>query len=245
MAPSFRKERSDMSDNDTGIISNDAGPNVPKGGMFERRRRRFKKDSRVDNHDMIREDSPGADIPNLSSEERRQQRRLLRKQKKEANKIVEDELDPYDSDPGESYREHCDKHQGFSTKTCLAVPKFLRNTREIDSVLTAPPSPMASEMGENPFGQVPSSLPGSLTRVRYSLRSSITDGSEKQPVGPTVMERRELRPNNVRLNVSHWSDEGGRPYMEDRYVTSAGCLRLSLGNLIFPVYFVMLIHFIL
>jgi hypothetical protein len=35
------------------------------------------------------------------------------------------------------------------------------------------------------------------------------------------MERRELRPNNVRMNVSHWSDEGGRPYMEDRYVRYA------------------------
>jgi hypothetical protein len=54
--------------------------------------------------------------------------------------------------------------------------------------------------------------------VRYSLRSSITDGSEKQPMGPTVMERRELRPNNVQMNVSHWSDTGGRPYMEDRCV---------------------------
>jgi hypothetical protein len=78
---------------------------------------------------------------------------------------------------------------------------------------------MTSEMGDAPTGvagQTPSSLPNNLKRVRYSLRSSITDGSEKQPTGPSVMERRELRPNNVHLNVSHWSDEGGRPYMEDR-----------------------------
>ena len=33
-----------------------------------------------------------------------------------------------------------------------------------------------------------------------------------------MMERRELRPNNIHINVSHWSDFGGRNYMEDRYV---------------------------
>jgi len=88
-------------------------------------------------------------------------------------------------------------------------------------VLTAPPSPLQSEMGD--LGQAPASLPPSLTRVRYSLRSSITDGAEPQPLGPTVMERRDLRPNNVQMNVSHWSEEGGRPYMEDRYVFFFEC----------------------
>jgi hypothetical protein len=222
MAPSYRFNRIKYVDQENGSISvdeNNALQNVPKGGMFERRRRRFKKDGRVDHcddDDMGRDDSPDTDIPKLSGEERRQQRRELRTQRKEAKKAAaEEELDPYDSDPGESYREHCEKHSGFGSKSCLVVPKFLRNPqREVDSVLTAPPSPLASEMGE--FAQIPASLPGNLTRVRYSLRSSITDGSEKQPTGPTVMERRELRPNNVRLNVSHWSDAGGRPYMEDR-----------------------------
>lgn len=130
---------------------------------------------------------------------------------------AEEDADPYESDPGESYRDHCMKFKGISSKSCLTVPKFLRSNRspEEDSELTAPPSPLASEMGDI-FGQTPASLPANLTRVRYSLRSSITDGAEKQPVGPSVMERRDLRPNGIHLNVSHWSDEGGRPYMEDR-----------------------------
>jgi hypothetical protein len=144
-----------------------------------------------------------------------------RRSKSKSMTVREDDEDgdPYDSDPGESYREHCMKINGLGTKTCMPVPTFLRNNRAIkteeETVLTAPPSPMASEMGDL-FGQIPASLPASLTRVRYSLRSSITDGSEKQPSGPSVMERRELRPNNVHLNVSHWSEAGGRPYMEDR-----------------------------
>ena len=220
MAPYFRSDRINYVDHENVSMSVDENnvQNIPKGGMFERRRRRFKKDSRVDNFedDTGRDESPDTDMPKLSGEARRQQRRELRKQQKEAKKAaVEEELDPYDSDPGESYREHCEKHSGFASKSCLGVPKFLRQPqRAVDSVLTAPPSPLASEMGE--FAQIPASLPRNLTRVRYSLRSSITDGSEKQPTGPTVMERRELRPNNVRLNVSHWSDTGGRPYMEDR-----------------------------
>ena len=220
MAPSFRSDRINYVDHENVSMSADENnvQNAPKGGMFERRRRRFKKDSRVDNcgDDTGRDESPDVDMPKLSGEERRQERRELRKQQKEAKKAAaEEELDPYDSDPGESYREHCEKHSGFASKSCLGVPKFLRNPqREVDSVLTAPPSPLASEMGE--FSQIPASLQGNTTRVRYSLRSCITDGSEKQPTGPTVMERRELRPNNVRLNVSHWSDAGGRPYMEDR-----------------------------
>ena len=242
MAPSFRSDRINYVDHENGSMSIDENTNnvqtVSKGGMFERRRRRFKKDSRVDNceDEMGRDESPDVAMPKLHSEERRQQRRELRKQRKEAKKAAEEEeLDPYDSDPGESYRDHCEKHSGFASKSCLVLPKFLKNPqREIDSVLTAPPSPLASEMGE--FAQVPASLPANLTRVRYSLRSSITDGSEKQPTGPTVMERRELRPNNVRLNVSHWSDAGGRPYMEDRYVFATsllfifGALVLELSN---------------
>jgi hypothetical protein len=134
----------------------------------------------------------------------------------------DESVDPYESDPGESYREHCLKFNGISTKTCLGIPKFMlkqQHTRGISgsTVLTAPPSPLASDMGDL-FGAIPASLPAKMTRVRYSLRSSITDGSEKQPSGPSVMDRRDLRPNHVHLNVSHWSDEGGRPYMEDRYV---------------------------
>lgn len=140
--------------------------------------------------------------------------------RKNSREPSEEDVDPYESDPGESYRDHCMKFKGFSSRSCLTMPTFLRNNRspEEDSELTAPPSPMASEMGDM-FGHIPASLPPKFARARYSLRSSITDGSEKQPVGPSVMERRDLRPNAVHLNVSHWSDEGGRLYMEDRYVS--------------------------
>jgi serine/threonine protein phosphatase PrpC len=179
--------------------------------MFERRRRRKNKIENT-NQEAARA---------LSERERRRQQRKSQK---------EDELDPYDSDPGESYREHVRKLRGFSTKTCLAVPGFLKKPEEERSVLTAPPSPLTSEFEQ------PASLPNSLTRVRYSLRSSVTDGSEKQPTGPSIMERRELRPNNIKLNVSHWSDEGGRPYMEDRCVSNlliATDRGLSLSHCVF------------
>jgi hypothetical protein len=140
-----------------------------------------------------------------------------KKEKKPKEALYDDELDPYDSDPGESYRQHCMKIQGMNTKSCLKVPKFLlkndlaeRKTFETRSTSTAPPSPLSSELE-----QTPESLENN-SRVRYSLRTSIGDGSAKQPTGPSVMERRELRPNNVAVNVSHWSDCGARPYMEDR-----------------------------
>ena len=187
-----------------------------KGSMFERRRRRKNKVQDDSRSDLSSDMTPSQQQSNsaMSREKRRQQR----KQKK-----AEDDIDPYDSDPGQSYREHCKQNRGFSTKSCLAVPKFLNKSggggREEQSVLTAPPSPLQSEMGD--LGQAPASLPPSLTRVRCSLRSSITDGAEPQPLGPTVMERRDLRPNNVQMHVSHWSEEGGRPYMEDRYVFSS------------------------
>ena len=155
------------------------------------------------------------------------QSRYRGRSSKKKEQDLEEELDPYDSDPGESYRDHCMKMNGFGTKSCLTMPGFIQKRigrgEEETTAMTEPPSPMQSDMGDL-FGPMPSSLPPSMMQVRYSLRSSITDGSEKQPSGPSVMERRELRPNNVNLNVSHWSETGGRPYMEDRYVIA----RLSL-----------------
>jgi hypothetical protein len=147
--------------------------------------------------------------------------RMLRKKKKE-KPILEDELDPYDSDPGESYRQHCMKIQGLSTRSCLRFPVMLKNgskgmnfDAEDATESTAPPSPLGSE-AEDVLNQTPVSLPPDTARLRYSLRSAIGDGSAKQPTGPSVMDRRELRPNGVELNVSHWSDTGSRAYMEDR-----------------------------
>jgi hypothetical protein len=172
-----------------------------------------------------------------------------------------EDYDPYDSDPGESYREHCERIKGERSRSCLVMPRFLKEggdgsnvlSRGLfggkqaavspDTVATSPPSPLLSEFDETsspakggrryhdvspssttalfahhyPNG-LPASLPRDLARVRYSLRTSIGDGSERQPAlaNPHLMERRELRPNNVHINVSHWSDFGGRNYMEDR-----------------------------
>jgi hypothetical protein len=126
-----------------------------------------------------------------------------------------DEYDPYDSDPGESYREHCERIKGERTRSCLTMPRFLNNSKisaeTTHTEATSPPSPL----GENSRG-APPSLPKDLARVRYSLRTSISDGSQAQPPAANLMNRRELRPNHVHINVSHWSAFGGRNYMEDR-----------------------------
>lgn len=171
-----------------------------------RRRRRNRKAKTADEQ---------AEIDKQSSE------RILRKKKKE-KPIFEDELDPYDSDPGESYRQHCMKIQGVSTKSCLRFPVMLKSASKSNNFDTdeptessLPPSPLGSET-EDLLNQTPVSLPPDTARLRYSLRSAIGDGSAKQPTGPSVMDRRELRPNGVALNVSHWSDTGSRAYMEDR-----------------------------
>lgn len=152
--------------------------------------------------------------------------RRRRKQKEEnggsnnrrKEKLPDNEYDPYASDPGESYREHCSRMEGNGSRSCLAMPRFLKKGDDETTTATSPPSPLASEVGEfnSPNGSIPASLPKDLARARYSLRTSIGDGTERQPTGPSVMERRELRPNNVHINVSHWSDFGGRNYMEDR-----------------------------
>jgi hypothetical protein len=193
--------------------------------MFDRRRRRI-----VDKETAA---AAAASVVATTETEPKKSHggRFRRSNKTKAVDMISDddeENDPYDSDPGESYRQHCMTLKGYGGgKSCLGVPalfqqhaggkkKFLRAGDH--TVLTAPPSP-TSDLGDihNPLlSALPASLPANLQRVRYSLRSSITDGAEAQPRGPNVMERRELRPNNVQLNVSHWSDLGGRPYMEDR-----------------------------
>jgi protein phosphatase 1L len=184
-----------------------------RSGMFDRRR------SRKDSAKGQKYVSPTAADEDKESAKERRKIRLRRKEKKKVE-VGEENLDPYDSDPGQSYRQHCALATGIGYRSCMGVPGFLKNSRskvEEESVLTSPPSPLASEMGDL-FGQLPASLPTNAALVKYSLRSSITDGSERQPAGQSVMERRELRPNMVHLNVSHWTDPGGRPYMEDRYV---------------------------
>lgn len=189
----------------------------------------------LDDEDEISKSTSATSSASNPFEMRR--RRRLKKQKEAVQKekkkqLVEEDADPYDSDPGESYRAHCMRIQGLNTKTCLAVPTFFRNKDlEGDTVMTEPPSPFSSEL-EDVLNQTPRSLPSNHV-VRYSLRTSIGDGSAKQPTGASLMDRRELRPNNVQINVSHWSATGARPYMEDRYVLPAilcSCLFFWTGN---------------
>mmetsp|Transcript_1335 Transcript_1335/g.1452 ORF Transcript_1335/g.1452 Transcript_1335/m.1452 type:complete len:336 (+) Transcript_1335:1-1008(+) len=50
-----------------------------------------------------------------------------------------------------------------------------------------------------------------------------------------MMERRELRPNNIHINVSHWSDFGGRNYMEDRYaIEDMGAVQVEVSPVPVP-----------
>jgi hypothetical protein len=161
-------------------------------------------------------------------------------------------VDPYESDPGESYREHCARNNQYrALNNCLSLPQFLlknisnhddeeelegkngiyrsahhhhhrrRNHRRggTDDDEAGTESPDTTSPRQSTTNTSPGHLPRSATRIRYSLRSTITDGTDPQPTGPSVLERRKLRPNDVKLNISHWSDEGGRPYMEDRYVS--------------------------
>jgi len=102
-------------------------------------------------------------------------------------------------------------------------------SEDFGSSSTSPPSPIGSE-SEDVLNQTPNSLSHEMTRTRYSLRSAIGDGGEKQPTGPSIMDRRELRPNGVALNVSHWSDTGCRSYMEDRYaVEDMGSVQVEVS----------------
>lgn len=179
------------------------------------------------------------------------------------------EADPYDSDPGESYRDHCERIQDDRSRSCLAMPRFFKDAKfnlakhnsignasssgvkvlhnggpDDKSGATSPPSPLISEpdsssllnpldpkrqQGGNTY--TPASLPHDLARVRYSLRTSVGDGTDVQPGGSaSMMERRELRPNNIHINVSHWSDFGGRNYMEDRYaIEDMGAVQVEVS----------------
>lgn len=165
----------------------------------------------------------------------------------DTKELPKKEADPYDSDPGESYRDHCERIQEERSRSCLAIPRFLKDGKfrtrhnsvgNIDGTTTAtsPPSPLISEPETsmlNPLEEksTPASLPRDLARVRYSLRTSIGDGTDAQPGGSaSMMERRELRPNNIHINVSHWSDFGGRNYMEDRYaIEDMGAVQVEVS----------------
>jgi len=130
--------------------------------------------------------------------------------RRKKDNLPKDEYDPYDSDPGESYREHCERLKGEGTRSCFTLPRFLQH--KVDAVTTEP-TPPTSPMRDMEGPRTPLSLPRDLAKVRYSLRTTIGDGGQVQPPS---MDERELRPNYVHINVSHWSAFGGRDYMEDR-----------------------------
>jgi hypothetical protein len=142
----------------------------------------------------------------------RMRRRSKKKSPKNKKSLSNEEYDPYESDPGESYRDHCKRMDETKTRSCLAVPKILQSNKKAAETSTDTAPQSLDESAE--IDHVPRSLPRDLARLRYSLRSNIGDGSEVQ--GILNMERRLLRPNNVHINVSHWSHYGGRNYMEDR-----------------------------
>jgi hypothetical protein len=138
------------------------------------------------------------------------------KKKNTSKRSPEEEAeDGNESDTGISYRQHCMSTKSLGTKSCMRKPSFmLKNAAEKGGVqITPSPSSTESEFDE-PIGEHPPELPGDV--MRYSFRTAIGDGSEKQVASASVMERRDLRPNNCHLDVGHWSDKGGRGYMEDR-----------------------------
>ena len=293
------------------LNSSSSSPNPVLSAWESRKQRR--KVKKEDDSEALQDNTTTTNSDRSS--QRRTRKTSSSKKKKERN-LPDEEYDPYDSDPGESYREHCERIQGNSTKSCLVLPKFLKERKllspggsqqvgnaaqssrrssiqvkvmnggveqhiphhpnysrqydEMNSGTTAPPSPFQSELDDlspqrhpqpqrssaprrrrstargpstpssaassyphqqgtglntsftsDPSGASPASLPHDLARVRYSLRTAIGDGTEIQPGGGSaaMMERRDLRPNQIHINVSHWSDFGGRNYMEDRYVT--------------------------
>jgi len=311
---SSRSGRSNSSSNNhkrrSASSSKSASPN-PIINAFAARRRRKSGNTENNNDD--------------GQQQQQQQQNNGRNKKGD---LPKDQYDPYDSDPGESYREHCERLQGES-RSCLVLPKFFKDGKfgrklsgtynlnsnsqvghssglktkvlmqsvnqqglsqhnqhhnhnnDDKSGATSPPSPFHSEpdtsrspmkqqqhprrqsnplhpqqsihtsglsspsltpppLGSSQGGGTPNnpaSLPRDLARVRYSLRTSIGDGTEVQPGGGSaaMMERRELRPNNIHINVSHWSDFGGRNYMEDRYaIEDMGAVQVEVSPVPVP-----------
>lgn len=228
MVPSFRRGRSRSSNNMNG--SSNGNHNSGSTRMSR---------TRSTSSSQLQEQQQPQDEKESMWEARRRRRQNGRSQsqgkggnsKHDSNDLPADEYDPYDSDPGESYREHCERIKGERMRSCLAMPRFLQNNTRISNETsmteaTSPPSPLASEQNES----APASLPHDLARIRYSLRTSISDGSQVQPSAAHLMDRRELRPNHVHINVSHWSDFGGRNYMEDRYaIEDLGAVQVEVS----------------
>ena len=136
-------------------------------------------------------------------------------------------FDGYESDHVPTLPERC----ALTLSSFRPTPRKISRLSLPNSLTSTPPPSPASTTNSSTTTTSPSPLldaeevikPKSLWNmntskkqmgVRYSLRSVIGDGTD-QPDGPTVMDRRSLRPNGCHLNVSHWSADGLRPYMED------------------------------
>lgn len=132
--------------------------------------------------------------------------------------VPDDEAgDPYESDPGESYREHCERMEAESfpqSRSCLTVPKFLRKSKS-EPVRTRAATLLDEDVQrmDHADNLNPQSLPKDSQQLKYSKQSEIGDGSQPQDWSDIS---RPLRPNRTHLNISHWSDFGKRGYMEDR-----------------------------
>lgn len=142
--------------------------------------------------------------------------------------VPDDELhdDPYESDPGESYRDHCERLEAESfpqtSRSCLTLPRFFTNHAKRKKAKPLPTKNLFFEGGSDddddrnfyyPDNLNPQSLPKDLQFLKYSDQSEIGDGSQPQDWS---VETPSLRPNRTHLNMSHWSDFGKRDYMEDR-----------------------------
>lgn len=157
----------------------------------------------------------GLEVPWTEPKQRSRWLQAPRRRRRSSNRVVvveEEGGDPYESDPGESYRDHCEQQQQQEegTKSCLSMPKFLRKSRN-----QSPTSVLMMETTDDEYVS-PQSLPKDLSRLCYSLRSEVGDGSKGEPQQGQQEQERALRPNRVHINVSHWSDFGKRDYMEDR-----------------------------
>jgi hypothetical protein len=132
--------------------------------------------------------------------------------------VPDDEVDdPYESDPGESYREHCERTEADSfpqSRSCLTIPKFLTNPKRRSRSEPRKSPPLFEDLAEDHQDNLnPHSLPKDLQQLKYSEQSEIGDGSEPHDWSQTSQP---LRPNRTHMNISHWSDFGKRDYMEDR-----------------------------
>eukprot|EP00554_Chaetoceros_debilis_P011518 CAMPEP_0194105928 /NCGR_PEP_ID=MMETSP0150-20130528/6041_1 /TAXON_ID=122233 /ORGANISM="Chaetoceros debilis, Strain MM31A-1" /LENGTH=596 /DNA_ID=CAMNT_0038793933 /DNA_START=324 /DNA_END=2111 /DNA_ORIENTATION=- len=85
------------------------------------------------------------------------------------------------------------------------------------SSATEPLSDDEDELFWNELGS-PSHVERKDLTARYSLRSEIGNGSKIQAPPLIEIAKRTLRPNDIHLDASFWTEKNRRAYMEDRIV---------------------------